>query len=71
MQSRAIWQVLHHGSQTLSLELPGLGNEAALPVGAIEIKLELMPRPSKDSCMTEAELMIALKRECAYCATCC
>ena len=56
-------QVLHHGRQTLSIELPGVGAEATLPVGALELKLELLPRPKAEACMTEAEVMLSLKRE--------
>ena len=56
-------QVLHHGRQTLSLELPGVGAQSTLPIGALEVKLELLPLPQAESCMTEAEVMIALKKE--------
>ncbi len=56
-------QVLHHGRQTLALELPGVGAEATLPIGALELKLELLPRPRAEGTMTEAEVMLTLKRE--------
>lgn len=56
-------QVLHFGRHTLSVELPGVGAEATLPVGALEVKLELLPRPRAEGAMTEAEVMMALKRE--------
>lgn len=57
------WQVLYCGRQTLSLELPGLGEEATLPLGALEFKLELLPQPRPESCLTEAELMLMLKAQ--------
>lgn len=55
--------MLHHGRQTLSIELPGVGAQAALPVGSLEVKLELLPQPAAESTMTEAEVMLALKKE--------
>ena len=56
-------QVLHHGTHTLSVELPGLGTQATLPAGTLEVKLELLPLPKAESRLTEAEVMLALKRE--------
>jgi centrosomal protein CEP76 len=56
-------QVLHKGRMTLSIELPGVGAEASLPVGCLELKLELVPSPHSESRMTEAEVMVGLKRE--------
>eukprot|EP00900_Chrysochromulina_parva_P026164 jgi/Chrpa1/8181/Chrysochromulina_OHIO_Genome00017876-RA len=56
-------QVLHHGRHTLALELPGVGAEATLPVGALELKLELLPRPRAEAAMTEAEVYLTIKRE--------
>jgi centrosomal protein CEP76 len=58
-----LWQVLHHGRHTLALELPGVGAEATLPVGALELKLELLPRPRAEAAMTEAEVYLTIKRE--------
>ena len=55
--------VLHHGLHTLSLELPGLGTQTTMPVGALEFKLELLPMPAVEARLTEAEAMLALKRE--------
>ena len=59
----SFWQVLHHGRHTLALELPGVGAEATLPVGALELKLELLPRPRAEAAMTEAEVYLTIKRE--------
>ena len=56
-------QVLYHGRQTLSVELPGLGTQSTLLVGSLEIKLELVPQPQAEACMTEAEVMLLLKKE--------
>ena len=55
--------MLHHGRHTLALELPGVGAEATLPVGALELKLELLPRPRAEAAMTEAEVYLTIKRE--------
>lgn len=54
--------VLHQGRHSLSLELPGVGAEATLPVGALEVKLELLPHPPRESRLTEAEVFVGLKR---------
>ena len=48
---------------TLSVELPGVGAEASLPAGCLEIKLELVPSPHPESRLTESEVMIGLKKE--------
>ena len=56
-------QVLHKGKMTLSVELPGVGAEASLPVGCLELKLELVPSPHAESRLTEAEVMVGLKKE--------
>ena len=56
-------QVVHKGMTTLSLELPGVGAEASLPAGCLEMKLELLPAVAPESRPTEAEVMMDLKRE--------
>ena len=55
--------VLHQGKMTLSLELHGLGAEATLPVGCLELKLELLPRPRPEASLTEAEVLGELRRQ--------
>ena len=42
-------QVLHKGRVTFSIELPGVGTEASLPVGSLKLKLELVPSPYNGS----------------------
>ena len=56
-------QVLHQGKTSLAIELPGVGAQATLPVGSLELQMELLPSPPSEGRMTEAEVVIGLKKE--------
>ncbi|KAL1521280.1 hypothetical protein AB1Y20_020949 [Prymnesium parvum] len=56
-------KVLHTGSCILSLQLPGMGEQAKLPVGALELRLELRPFLPPADRLSEAELLVQLKRQ--------
>ena len=56
-------KALHAGKCTLSLELPGIGEQASLPVGVLELKLEVLPLPPAEARLTEAEALASIKRE--------
>ena len=56
-------KVLQSGRCVLSAELPGLGAQARLPVGSLEMRLELLPAFHAEERAAEAELLETLKRE--------
>jgi hypothetical protein len=56
-------KVLQSGRCVISVELPGLGEQAKVPVGSLELRLELLPAPQPDECLAEAEVLLALKHE--------
>lgn len=60
-------QVLHKGKMTIACELPGVGAPKPMPVGILELKLELLPtaitaKPD-EALLSEAEVLMALKKE--------
>ena len=56
-------KVLQAGRCVLSAELPGVGAHAKLPVGSLEVRLELLPALLAEERPTEAQLLAVLKRE--------
>ena len=56
-------KVLHSGSCILSLQLPGIGEDAKLPAGAIEMRLELRPFLPPAERVSEADLVLEIKRQ--------
>ena len=47
------------------MELPGVGSQAKLPVGSLELRFELLPSPdaSPDAHLDETEVLLQLKSE--------
>ena len=56
-------KVLHAGRCVLSVELPGVGEHAKLPVGSLELRLDLLPAAPAEERLTEGELLLELKRQ--------
>ena len=56
-------KVLQSGRCVISVELPGLGEQAKVPVGSLELRLELLPALRPSRCLAEAEVLLALKHE--------
>jgi centrosomal protein CEP76 len=56
-------RVLIAGRCTLSVELPGVGSQAKLPIGCLELRFELLPAPQPGDTLVEAEVMRQLKHE--------
>ena len=56
-------KVLFGGRCNLAVELPGVGDQAKLPVGSLELRFELLPSLAPDAKLAEEEVVQRLQTE--------